>query len=518
MIEAVSTNEDRRRYLALWCPRLPTDRLHGAARADSRPLVVVDRVRNAVRLVALDAQAARLGLAIGTTLADARARYPDLDVADADPQADDRLLMRLVARAGRLTPMVAPDLPHGLMLDISGCAHLFGGEDGLHAEALALAMRHGLSARATIADTPDMARALCRFARVAIVPPGGGAARVRPLPVAALGTAPDVVTALSRAGLKTIGDLADRPLRALVARFGADLATRLARILGEEDARITPLRAQPPVRIVRRFAEPIGHADAIEATIADLTGEAAQLLVEQGLGGRGFLLDLFRSDGAVRRLAVESSRALRDPSAVMRLFRERIDTLADPIDPGFGFDLVALAVTRTEPLDAAQPNLDGRACDEEALAALVDRLGVRFGRDHVLRFVARDTHDPDREAGLSLAACGPGDLGWPAACAGDPPARPIHLFEPPQPIETMAEVPDAPPMRFTWRRVQHRVTWSEGPERIEPDWWQHADQEPAPPRDYYRVEDEAGRRFWIYREGRFGAARPPSWYLHGLFA
>lgn len=473
-------------------------------------------MRNAVRLVALDARALALGLVAGTTLADARARHPDLDVAEADPQADDRLLARLLARVGRLTPMAATDAPHGLMLDISGCAHLFGGEAELRAEALALAGRLGLSARATIADTPDMARALCRFAQVSIAPMGGGATLVRPLPVAALGTTPDIVTALSRAGLKTIGDLADRPMRALVARFGADLARRLARTLGQEDARITPLRALPPVRAVRRFAEPIGHADAIEAAITDLAGEAADALARQGLGGRRFALDLYRSDGAVRRLAVECGRALRDPDAMLRLFRERIDALADPIDPGFGFDLIALSVLRTEPLDAAQPSLDGRACDDEALTALIDRLGVRFGRDHVLRFVARDTHDPDREAGLALAARDASEIGWPPARIGNPPARPIQLFEPPQPIQVISEVPDAPPMRFTWRLVGHRVTRSEGPERIEPDWWQ--DEAVRPARDYYRVEDEAGRRFWIYREGHFGAAKPPSWYLHGLFA
>jgi protein ImuB len=568
----------QRRYLALWFPFLASERLLRKASAGpgDKPLVLVEKDRGALRLSDCDARAVALGLTRGLTLADARARIPELMVVEADPAADLRFLDQLAAFCDRYTPLVAFDPPHGLVLDITGCAHLFGGEGEMRHALGARMRRLGLSLRASIAGTPEAARALARFGDCALAPPGADEAAVRPLPVAALEASPETVIALSRAGLKTLGDLADRPSQALSARFGEALATRLRRMLGREDARITPLRPPPDCVVERHFPDPLQDIDGLEAILARLLGEAARMLEARGEGGRAFEISFFRSDGAVRRLALETGRPSRDPAAILRLYRERIDALADPLDPGFGFDAIRLAVPICEPLGTPQlkafssevgtgsreenasriTSLDGRAVEDGAVAELVDRLVARFGRERVLRFVARDSHHPEREAlAAPAAAAMPAELpAWPDPAPDEPPLRPLQLFEPPQPVETLAEVPDGPPLRFRWRRVLHEIARAEGPERIAPEWWRDrrtlsvrpetaGRQEFAPneevghghdrksgphfcgpcpdepTRDYYRVEDAAGHRFWLFRAGLYGReTTEPRWYLHGLFA
>jgi protein ImuB len=254
------------------------------------------------------------------------------------------------------------------------------------------------------------------------------------------------------------------------------------------------------------------------ASIETLLEQAARQMAKSYRGGRRFEVLLFRTDGLVRRLRVETGLPSRDVALVMRLFRERIEALSDPIDPGFGFDLVRLSVPLLEELAPVQLPLEGGALAEGELAALIDRLSTRLGRGRVRRLVARDTHCPE-QAELALPAVDAGKPGmWPLPEPGEPPLRPIHLFDPPQPIEVMAEVPDGPPMRFNWRRVQHDVIRHEGPERIGALWWRRADNGGLT-RDYYRVEDRQGRRFWIFRHGLYGAeAKNPGWYVHGLFA
>lgn len=514
----------QRRYLALWFPFLATDRLHrlqvlqAGAGPDERPLVVVEKERGALRLADCDRRAVALGLTRGLTLADARARIPELAIAEADPAADVRFLERLAGLCDRFTPLVALDQPHGLVLDISGCAHLFGGEAALRQEIGIRLRRLGLQLRASIAGTPEAARALARFGDCAVSPPGGDAERTRLLPVAALEAPPETILALSRAGLKTLADLAARPSGTLSARFGEALARRLRRILGHEDVRITPLRPPPDCMVERHFPEPLQDTDGLEAIVLRLLDEAARILELRGEGGRAFEISFFRSDGAVRRLALETGRPSRDTAAILRLYRERVETLADPLDPGFGFDAIRLAVPVCEALATSQTSLDGRAVMDEAVADLVDRLVARFGRDRVLRFVARDSHHPEREAGAVPAAGMPAAAQpWPEPEPGEPPARPLQLFEPPQPVETLAEVPDGPPLRFRWRRVLHEIARAEGPERIAPEWWRDGPDEPT--RDYYRVEDAQGRRFWLFRAGLYEReSAEPRWFLHGLFA
>jgi protein ImuB len=517
-----------RRYLAAWFPFLPTDRLkrQWVARNDTRAkgpaLVIVEKVKGALRLSAVSREAAALGLSPGLGLADARARVPELTVEESDAHADALLLERLAEDCDRFTPVVVIDAPDGLLLDITGCEHFFGDEARLRLALGQRFARAGLQVRVTLASAPDAARALVRFSRVAQTPckegEGGDEALVRRLPIAALGAPEEARLALARAGLKTIGDLADRPSLPLAARFGEDLMRRLRRTLGREAGLVTPRRLVPACSVEQRFAEPIARTEDIEATLADLVARAADLLMQRREGGRAFEASFFRADGAVRRIAVETGRPAREAASVMRLFRERLETLADPIDPGFGFDLIRLDVPVVEPLAAAQTSLDGKVIEAGQVADLVDRLATRFGRTRVVRFLAEDTHDPDRAARATPAVDdrAAGAL-WPAPEAEEPPARPVQLFDPPQPVDTLAEIPDGAPMSFTWRRRKHEIVRAEGPERISPEWWRMPAG--APTRDYYRVEDEAGRRFWLFRAGLYGRETAgPGWYVHGVFS
>ncbi|MES2496674.1 MAG: DNA polymerase Y family protein [Pseudomonadota bacterium] len=516
--------------MALVFPFLATDRLARAIRTGravptslagfppEAPFALVEKQKGAIRLVAVNRAALALGMTPGLSLADVRARVPEIGIADIDPKADARFLERIADGCDRYTPMVALDPPQGLILDISGCAHLFGGEEGLCADLLGRLDRLGLETRSALADTPDAARALARHARQTHAPAAFAEAAIGALPVEALGLDGEETVALRRAGLKRLDDLEARPSQLIAARFGEEAADRLQRITGGRDIRITARRPEPALMLERRFAEPIGRTEAALAAIGELAQQAAQRMEQAHRGGRRFEAQLFRTDGLVRALRIETGLPIRDVKVVMRLFDERLEALADPVDPGFGFDLVRLSIPMFEPLAPLQLPLEGGALAEGELAQLIDRLSTRLGRNRVRRLAPRDSHVPEQAVFLFPAIeAGPAE-DWPAPEAGEPPLRPTHLFDPPQPIEVVAGVPDGPPQRFRWRRELHEVTLAEGPERIGALWWRRTDNAGLS-RDYYRVEDGKGRRFWLFRLGLYGRdAKSPTWYIHGMFA
>ena len=498
--------------------------IRGTDTPPDAPLVLVAKVKGAMVLGAVDADARALGLVPGLTLADARARIPDLIVAEMDAGADRHWLQRLARHCAGWTPLVTTVPPDGITLDIAGADHLFGGEAGLLTEAEETFAGLGMAVRLACAATAEAAQALARHAPLPIAPLSSADEReaIRALPVAVLGLEDEAEIALRRAGLKTIGDVAVRPAAAIAARFGMAAVTALRRLTGEEQAPIAPLVEPEPLHFERRFAEPVGHQAAVAGCFLDLLRTAAEALESRGLGGRRFVLTLFRSDGARHRLAIETGLPTRDPAPVMRLFDERIAALADPLDPGFGYDRITLFLPVTEPLAAAQPQLDGATQDSEALAELIDRLSTRLGPENLCRLAPRDSHIPE-QAQLALPAIDArAPIRWPTPPPGQPPQRPLFLFDPPQPVEVIAEVPDGPPHRFRWRRKLHEVRLFEGPERIAAEWWRRKGGE-APgqgglTRDYYRIEDARGRRYWLFRHGLYEEKADPRWYIHGLFA
>ncbi|MBB5984164.1 Y-family DNA polymerase [Sphingobium lignivorans] len=485
--------------------------------AEEPPLVFVTLQRGACRLLALDADALRLGLEPGMMLADARARLPALRAVPHDPDGEMRLLEHLADLCDRFTPMVAIDPPDALVLDVAGCAHLFGDEASLAREAGDFMRARGLRVRVARAATPEAALALARLGERRYE---DEAEAVRHLPLLALRLDPDVALALRRAGFTNIGDLAGLPRAPLAARFGAAMVDALDRLLGHTDSRITPRRLPPTIHAERRFPEPIARVETVMAILADLLAEVCEMLRNRHQGGRAFAVRLYRSDGAMRDLVVETGQPVRDPVVVLRLFDERVATLADPLDPGFGFDLVRLAVPHAEAHDAEQGGLESDPVKASDLSALLDRLGVRAGPGRFRRLAPRETHVPERATRLAPASSPPRP--WARPQPGEPPLRPISLLDPPERIDVIAQVPEGPPRQFRWRGAVHHIVRQEGPERIAPEWWRRPDGHAADPgltRDYYRVEDTAGRRFWVFCHGLYGReAVSPLWYLHGLFA
>lgn len=461
----------------------------------------------------MDHRAHALGLTPGLAFADARARVPALASEALDEGADSAWLTRLAEGCDRYTPMVALDPPDGLILDVTGCAHLHGGEAGLVADIHARLAQLGMTLITAFAGTPDAAHALARFG-------GGEGEDVRPLPVAALELEAEPTLALRRAGLDTIGDLAIRPMAGFAARFGMAAATRLRRLLGDETRPIDPRREPPPVMVERRFAEPIARVDDALEAVGELVGEAAAELERRGEGGRAFTATLFRCDGLAPCLTIETGRPSRDHALIVRLLRERIDALADPLDPGFGYDMVRLAVLHSEALAASQFEIEGEERPDADLVALLDRLAVRLGADKVIRLAPHDSHIPER-AHILIAASASASS-WPSVKNDEPPSRPLFLLDPPERVQVLAEVPEGPPRRFHIRGAWHDVQRAEGPERIAAEWWRrkhgHRPGEGGLTRDYYRIEDGEGRRFWLFRHGLYEERADPAWYLHGLFA
>ena len=538
-----------RRFLSLWLPRLATDRARRLGGIDkAAALAAVAKIDNAQRLICVDAQAARLGLSIGLSLPDARARFPALIAVEAEPEEEARLLERLCDWCSRFTPLAALDGRDGLMLDISGVAHLFEGEAALIEDCRARLSGQGITVAIGAASNPRAASALARFSRVKTAPePLNDKAFARlfhDLPLAALGLDDKTVADMARAGLRRIGDIALRPRAPITARFGFAPIARLDALKGLERSSITPRFRPPDFCAERQFASPIQTIEAIEAQLRKLADDLVVLLERQAKGARRIELSLYRVDGAVRRIRVGASRPLNEARAIVRLIAERLASPnEDAIDAGYGVDLMRLACLTAEPLAPSEAELE-RAHEAEralVLAELLDRLTARLGARAVTRRELIDAHLPEQAEASAPDTLGQARLRGESRHCEEPqgvrknarlstgygdeaiqesgalasgslrvarddgpsgaPARPLRLFARPEPIEALAEVPDGPPLRFRWRRVLHDVTAIEGPERIAAPWWRHRDM---PTRDYFRAEDSEGRRFWLYREGLWG--------------
>jgi len=495
-----------------------------------RALVIYGKRGNAELLVAVDEAAERLGLSPGLALAQARAMHPAIEAIEEDAEADSQLLDKIADWCLRYTPLAAVDAPDGLLLDIGGCTHLYGGEQALIADLAARLERAGFAFSIAVAGTIGAAWAAAHHGEPESYKGGEERALLSPLPLAALRLPPEIVAGLARVGLKRIGDIVDLPRAPLAARFGAELLRQLDRALGREHEPLNPRLPIAPYVAEQRFAEPIAREEDVLGTVARLAVRLQFALERRGDGARRIELTLFRTDGELRRIAAGTSRPLRDPAQIRALFVERLNALADEFDPGFGFDMARLSVMVAEPCPPEQIGIGGGE-DSAELDRLVDRLSARLGARRVRRLIAQDSHIPEiaavsvpAQAALAAAT----DGGWQAYrhyCAeAELAPRPLRLLARPEPIEAIAEVPDGPPLRFRWRRALHEVIAADGPERIEGAWWS---EQGGPARDYFRVEDKSGLRFWLFRSGLYrdlrredlahGAAAP-TWFMHGMYA
>ncbi|MGB3724007.1 MAG: DUF6504 family protein [Pacificimonas sp.] len=486
---------------------------------DEAPLVLVREGPHGPVIYDVSRAAAALGMSVGARVTDMRTLVPALHVEDADPEADAADLERLAGWARRWCPWTQVAGDNMLLLDTSGSDHLHGGEAAMQADMVAAFGRTGLTVRVSTAPTIGAAWALARHASTArvICPAETLAEMLAPLPTTALRLDSDTVLLLRRLGLKTIGALAGLPREALVRRFRRietaqrNPVLRLDQAMGRVPEPLVAATDSPPLRVLRRLAEPLGDASGLTLILADLCADLCTLMDERHAGARALRFTAYRVDGSMVHVSARTSRASRTPAHLTRLF----DGKLDHVDPGFGVDAAALEVLRADALGAVQDDLSGEVREDIAFSRLIDRLAARLGEDRILRPVARGSHLPERgEAFMPAAAEGKAE---PHAVSRSG-SSPLRLLMQPEEAQVTHAVPEGPPARFVWRRQTHDVTRTAGPERIAPEWWRQPGHTRL--RDYYRVEDTEGRRFWLYREGLAGDGRGgnPRWFVHGLDA
>lgn len=496
-----------RRFLALHLTDFATDRLQ-RAEPDlhfDEPLAIWASEGPRRIVAAVNAAAAQFGLRPGQALADAQAIMPTLSLRPADPAGDARMLQRLALWARRFTPLAAVDPPDGLLLDITGCAHLLGGEAGLMQDALARLGRAGFAARGAVAGASATAGALARTRSDApIVVNGAEAVIVGPLPLGlALRLETDLALALARLGMRKVRDLQALPRASLARRFGVGLLHRLDAVTGQRREAMHPVQPPPDLAVMQDLAEPVVTRAGIEAMLDRLLEALGGKLREAGRGARQVTLLAWRIDGEVQEIAVRAGQPTRTAAHLRYLFRDRLERL----EPGLGFERMALEARATDPMATglqAALAIGGRQDDGAglALAQLLDRLRQRM---RVQRVAPRASHWPD---GMVARLDPYEDV--PAMPVGWVSDAPVLLLRRPHLLDVVALLPDGPPSLLRWYGTAHRVLRAAGPQRLEPAWWH--DPKPPPGRDYHRVELASGMRLWVYRAGP-NAADP--WLLHG---
>lgn len=526
MSQSTKTQAEARRLLSVWLPQLPIERLtresvragHTAPPA-KKPFALVGSDTHGLTLTAVNASGRQAGLAPGMRLADARAICPALLTAPATPRADADFLEALARWSSRYSPSLNVDGADGLWLDITGIAHLFGGEPGLLADLERRLAKAGLGVRLGLAETLGAAHALARFARTTpcIAAPGTLSETLAPFPIEALRLAPETALLLRRLGLKRIGQLYDLPRASLERRFHSKEAAervlrRLDEALGTRGEKHAPLLPAPDFVARSSLADPLISHDGVLAGLQRLSHELCGKLTRAGAGARRVVLWAARTDGSSLALEAGLSAPSSAPAHLVRLIKEKLET----IDMGYGVDLMTFAALAVEDLHPEQTGLSAAARTpgpEKLIDALVSRLSARTVR----RLFPQDSHIPElaqntRSAFAKLPA-------WNGEASQKPPRPPLLLAKP-ESLAVMAEIPEGPPARFTWRRVNRRVVKAEGPERIAPEWWRTLDGGARQrTRDYYRIEDEDGCRYWVFREGLYREPDEdrPRWFLHGVF-
>jgi len=450
-------------------------------------------------------------------LADARAMRPDLVAFEAEAARDAQLLDAIAAWCERYTPVVAIDAPDGLFLDITGCAHFFGSEDALLADLRARLKGQSFHARAAIAPTPAGAWALAHYSHDKIADEDTIAMLLAPLKVECLRLEATSAALLKRLGLKTVAHFIAAPRAPLAARAGERALTRLDYALGRAQEPMQPRRPPPQVFAAKRFLEPLMSLDAILIAVETACADLAAALDRSGLGARRLQLCLFGVDAKVRTYELKLTRPERIAKAMLRLFREKLSIAPETIDAEFGIEMLRLEAGEVAGVEMQARELVAHVRqDEEAIGRLVDALSARLGAGRVRRIVLRDAHTPEDAAGGAPALSDERAVRAAAVPLDGVMRRPLTLFAQPERVEAMASVPDGPPLRFRWRRVLREIVRAEGPERIAMNW---LDRPGAKTRDYYRVEDARGRRYWVYRDGLYGReSDTPHWYVHGVFA
>ncbi len=463
-------------------------------------------------LLAVDLAARTAGLHVGMPETKARILVPGFLMQDADPGADAKALDRLAGwMLQRYAPIVAADPPDGIVMDTTGADHLHGGETPMLRDMIARLAKSGISARGAIADSWGAAHALARYVAkpIAIMPPGADADGLAVLPIASLRLPAKVILDLQLLGFDRIADLLAQPRAPLTRRFGPELSCRLDQALGTLLEPIDPIRPLEIIEVRRNFAEPIGAAETIARYISKLVVQLCEILETKGLGVRRLDLICHRVDSHAQAIRVGTAMPVRDVKRLTRLLSDKIET----IEPGFGIETIILTARIAEPLPGRQSVASFVEETTPDVSDLIDTLTNRIGERRLYRAAPVASDVPERAVSHIPAMAPDTGEGWP-----DHWPRPARLLPWPEVIETVALLPDHPPVAFTWRGIRRRVKCADGPERIFGEWWKR-DAELAAVRDYFRVEDDAGERYWIYRAGDGEDADTGShrWFMHGVF-
>ncbi len=498
-----------RRFASIWFPYLTTDR-HAVRHPELRkvPFVLAAPVHGRMVITAANAVAEAQGVTRGMVVADAKACIPDLEVVDDRPGLADRLLKVLGLWCIRYTPVVAVDPPDGLILDISGCAHLWGGENPYLKEIINKLQKRGFHVRMAIAGAIGAAWAVARFGNIhPIVECGREKDALAPLPPAALRLEPAVADRLHRLGLRTVGSFMGMPSSALRRRFGDQLLIRLRQASGQEVEYLLPLKPVPPYAERLPCLDPICTATGIEIALRQLLEAICKRLSGEGKGLRTATLKGYRVDGRMVRIGIGTSRPTAHAAHIFRLFALKIPQ----IEPALGIELFVLEALKVEDTDPVQEMLwdSSSGLDDPELAELLDRLTGKSAGCTVRRYLPDEHYWPERSIRPAVSLSEKPAIPW----SNDRP-RPTRLLTRPEPIEVTAPIPDYPPMLFRYKGEVHAIKKAEGPERIEREWWMDKGEH----RDYYYVEDEKGQRYWIFRSGHYGDDSGKQWFLHGFFA
>ncbi len=475
------------------------------------PLALIGREGRRRIVTATNPAGRAAGLRPGMAATQAHALVPGLVVHDATPSDDADGLDRLALWAlRRYAPIVAADPPDGLVIDATGATHLHGGDEAMIADLVQRLRAAGLAARAAMAPSWGAAHALARFGPhpMEVVAPERLAAALAPLPIAAMRLATDMVDGLRRLGFDTVGELAAQPRAPLLLRFGPELGRRLDQALGQAFEIVTPIEVPELIQVDRGFAEPIGAPETLARYTGLLVEALCATLEAKGLGARTLDLRFHRVDNRIEAIRIGTAKPVRAAKRLTRLLTDKLETVA----PGFGIERMTLAAPIAEPLTYR----DGHAFGEPAeadVSALIDTLANKVGASSLYRLARVESDVPERSVKKVAPLASPTLTRWPV----DWP-RPTRLLDRPEPVETLALLPDHPPVNFVWRGVRRRVKRADGPERIFGEW-ARSDAELLAVRDYFLVEDDAGERFWLYRtgDGVDPATGAQTWFLHGLF-
>ena len=497
----------QKRYIAIWFRHLTTDRIvRRQPELKEVPFVLSAQERGRMIIKAANAQAQQKGIHVNMVVADCRAIFPTLQVFDDKPEQAEKLLNALAEWCLRYTPVAAVDLPDGLILDVSGCAHLWGGERPYLKDILTKLRGFGYDVRAAIASTIGAAWAVSRYGQnSAIIEPGNHMEALLPLPPVSLRIEPAIVERLEKLGLYQIRSFINMPRKALRRRFGESLLARLDQALGQAYETLCPIQPVQPYQERLPSLEPIRTLTGIEIALKQLLERLCHRLATEEKGLRKCIFKAYRIDGNIQQIEIGTNRPSRNVSHLFKLFELKIQTIA----PALGIEVFVIEATIVEDICAIQDVLwMSENGNNTAIAELLDRIGGKLGVDAIHRYLPDEHFWPERSVKAASSLNEKSQTAW-RTCL----PRPIHLLPQPEIIEVTVPMPDYPPMLFRYKGLLHHVRKADGPERIEQEWW----LEQGLYRDYYCIEDEQGARYWLFRLGSYDSGEP-KWFMHGFFA